>query len=231
MSKIARVAMVAAAGTIAALSAEAAPLPGFQLAAESPHFTFYSRGQKVDAQKSEACLGRIEALLGETVTGKTEYYRYRSAAELESTTGTFAVGLTFPEIGQIHSTEAYHPHEIVHVVAAKLGNPGVFFQEGLAVALGNDGKWSGKSVDALARPVAKKVGVADLMEGFASLEADVAYPVAGSFVGALIKSHGLPKVAAFFRACGPKGRNVKQAFQATFGQSLEVAGALWAASL
>ncbi|PYQ11887.1 MAG: hypothetical protein DMF80_20365 [Acidobacteria bacterium] len=221
-----------AGGLLAAMNLQAAPLPGFVLSAQTEHFSFYSRDhQKVDAQKTERYLAQIEQLLGQQVPGRAEYYRYATAQELAAGTGTYAAGLTFARSGQIHSTQEFHAHEIVHLVAGQMGNPGVFFQEGLAVAIGNEAKWQGKGVDQLARGAARSMPVSKFVARFDSLDSDTAYAVAGSFVNRLIKTHGIAKVAQFFRACGPSGTDVPAAFARTFGQSLDEAGAAWAASL
>ena len=221
-----------AAGLVAAANLQAAPLPGFVLTAQTQHFSFYSRdNQNVDSQKTERYLAQVERLLGQQVAGRAEYYRYGSAQELAAGTGTYAAGLTLAHSGQIHSTQAFHAHEIVHLVAGQMGNPGVFFQEGLAVAIGNEAKWQGKDVDGLARKVAARAKLSAYVARFDSLDADTAYAVAGSFVNRLIKTHGIAKVADFFRACGPNGGNPSAAFARTFGQSLDEAGAAWAASL
>ena len=221
-----------AAGLLAAANLQAAPLPGFVLTAQTQHFSFYSRdNQKVDSQKTERYLEQVEQLLGQQVEGRAEYYRYATAQELAAGTGTYAAGLTLAHSGQIHSTQAFHAHEIVHLVAGQMGNPGVFFQEGLAVAIGNEAKWQGKDVDSLARKVAAGAKVSSFVARFDSLDPDTAYAVAGSFVNRLIKAHGIAKVAEFFRACGPTGTNAASAFARTFGQSLDEAGAAWAASL
>jgi hypothetical protein len=232
VSKVTRTMTTLAAGLVAAANLQAAPLPGFVLTAQTQHFSFYSRdNQKVDSQKTERYLAQVEQLLGQQVEGRAEYYRYASAQELAAGTGTYAAGLTLAHSSQIHSTQAFHAHEIVHLVAGQMGNPGVFFQEGLAVAIGNEAKWQGKDVDSLARKVAGGVKLGALVARFDSLDADTAYAVAGSFVNRLIKTHGVAKVAEFFRACGPSGGNPSAAFARTFGQSLDEAGAAWAASL
>jgi hypothetical protein len=221
-----------AVAVLTALNLEAAPLPGFVLTAQTQHFSFYSRdNQKVDAQKSEKYLTQVEQQLGQQVAGRAEYYRYATAQELAAGTGTYAAGLTLAHSGQIHSTQAFHAHEIVHLVAGQMGNPGVFFQEGLAVALGNEAKWRGKDVDSLARKTAASARVSTLVARFESLDADTAYAVAGSFVSHLIKAHGLAKVAEFFRACPASGANASVAFARTFGQSLDEAGAAWTGNL
>jgi hypothetical protein len=230
MSAIGRTAAVVAVGTVMAMPLSAAPLPGFVLKAQTEHFSFYTRdGAKVDAAKSERYLTQVERMLGQQVSGKAEYYRYGNAQEVAAGTGTYAEGVTFAHAGQIHSTQEFHAHEIVHLVAGQMGKPGAFFQEGLAVALGNEGRWLGKDVHKTAAAQARTTKVSALIARFGALDANVAYPVAGSFVASLIKTHGIDKVAAFFRAC--TGSNTAEAFTSTFGQTLDEAGATWVASL
>ena len=64
---------------------------------------------------------------------------------------------------------------------------------------------------------------------FDALDPAVAYPLAGSFVGHLVRTYGVPRVAAFFRASGYSGVPRAAAFQETFGVSLDEAGVSWAA--
>ncbi len=232
MSKKASTAtVVAVAVLLGGRSVSAASLPGFALKAQTEHFAFFSRDNaKVDAEKAERYLGEVQNLLGHQFTGKAEYYRYQSPEELAAGTGLYAMGVTFPRTRQIHSTESFHPHEIVHLVAGQLGNPGSFFQEGLAVAVGNQGKWQGKDVHKLAKGLAKGASVSSLVASFDRLDTDTGYALAGSFMGTLIKAHGAAKVADFFRSCQGK-TSPAQAFSQTFGQTLDEAGASWLASL
>jgi len=213
---------------LAAAAAQAAPLPGFVLAAQTPHFSFYSRGGKVDAQKVEQRVVALERLFGARVAKHAEYYRYGTAQEVAAGTGYYGVGVTFPAAAEVHSTEPCHDHELVHLVAGQLGDPGAFFQEGLAVAVGNRGRWHGRSVDSLAKGAA--VAVPALVAGFDGVDPNVGYAVAGSFVGYLVRVHGMGQVTAFFRAC-PQGTDVAAAFAQTFGESLDTAGAQWRKSL
>ena len=231
MSKKARTVAMAVAAVLAGVSLQAAPLPGFALKAQTEHFSFYSRDNaKVEADKAEKFLGEVQNLLGSRFSGKAEYYRYQNPQELAAGTGTYAAGITYPRSGQIHSTESFHAHEIVHLVAGQLGNPGTFFQEGLAVAIGNQAKWQGKDVHKLAKGLAKGVTVSTLVASFERMDTDTSYALAGSFVASLIKIHGVAKVADFFRACSSK-TPTSQAFAATFGQTMDEAGASWLATL
>lgn len=216
-------------GSAFAPFASAAPLPGFVLAAQSTHFSFYSRGEKVEAAKVERSVDRIEKALGQKMSGHAEYYRYGSPQELQAGTGHYAAGVTFAQAGQVHSTEAVHEHELVHLIAGQLGNPGTFFQEGLAVALGNEGRWHGEKVDKIARQ--NPMSLPRLIAQFESADPNISYPVAGSFVGFLVKTYGAPQVASFFKACGENGAARDTAFAKTFGTTTAQAAQAWQASL
>ncbi|HEX6739945.1 MAG TPA: hypothetical protein VF310_16825, partial [Vicinamibacteria bacterium] len=103
------------------------------------------------------------------------------------------------------------------------------FREGLAVALGDQGKWQGKSVDRLAKDYAKGVTLRALVLGFAAVDAQRAYPLAGSFVAHLIKKYGVQKVKDLFAS--RQGGDETAKFASVFGQSLEQAEADWRRSL
>jgi hypothetical protein len=216
---------------LGATLASASPLSGFALQAKTSNFAFFSRSAaQVDVRRPEAQLARVEAALGQRLSAPVDYYIYERPEDIAATTGRYAGGLTFPELGQIHSTSASQDHEIVHVVAFQLGNPGPFFQEGLAVALGDHGKWQGQSVDRVAAKIAPGTTLETLIAHFDNAAPKSGYAVAGSFVSFLIKTHGLPQVSHFFRACQGE-RTTSAAFLAIFGETLEVAGGKWARSL
>src|SRR5574341_598730 len=182
MSKIARTIGAAVVSLASVATVQAGPLSGFRLKAQTEHFAFYTRGnEKVDAQKSEKFLARIQQMLGHAVRGRAEYYRYSRPEDIAAGTGTYAAGLTFAQAGQIHSTLDFHAHEIVHLVAGQMGNPGSFFQEGLAVALGNGAKWNGQDVHKAARSLARSATIAQLVAGFDRMDPQVSYAAAGSF--------------------------------------------------
>jgi hypothetical protein len=214
---------------LAAVAAQAAPLPGFVLAGQTAHFSFYSRGEKVDAQRVEKRAAELTQLLGQPLTGRANYYRYANPQEVAAGTGHYADGVTFPSTSEIHSTEPCHDHELVHLVAGHMGgDPGAFFQEGLAVAIGNRGQWQGKSADRLAK--ASAGSLAGMVTGFDRFEPNAAYAVAGSFVGYLVRTHGIEQVTAFFRASRP-GVDPAAAFAQAFGGTIETVGAQWRATL
>jgi hypothetical protein len=211
----------------------AAPLPGFELVSQSEHFAFYSRrGRKTEAKASERFLLTTAKLMGqEPGRQQAAYYLHESADELGAATGVVTTGLTDLTSGDIHSTRSYHPHEIVHRLAAELGDPGRFFHEGLAVALGDEGKQGGQSVDTLARKAMAGLKLRSVVDQFAKVDAGAAYPVAGSFVGYLVRRHGAATVAQFFRGCEPKASVRDRRFEMVFGVSLDDAGAAWLSEL
>ena len=212
---------------LAASAGFSAPLPGFVLAGQTAHFSFYSRGEKVDTAKVEKRVGELEKLFGQSLTGQASYYRYSTAQEVAAGTGYYAAGVTLPS-NEIHSTEPCHDHELVHLVANRLGRPGAFFEEGLAVAVGNKGEWQGRSADKVAKGSAATV--AQMVAGFDRYEPAAAYAVAGSFVGYLVRTHGVEQVTKFFRSC-TKGVDTTAAFAATFGGTLDAVSAEWRKSL
>ena len=224
-----RNAVVAAAVLVSAASVEAATLPGFVLTASTDRVQYYSRGAaRPDVAKIEGFVTHLESQLGTTNAPASRYYLYATEQELAAGTGNSAAGVTFPAQHEVHSTLAFHRHELVHLVASRLGNPGVFFQEGLAVALGDEGRWRGKAVNALAKKHAVKGSMAALVGGFSTLDPEVAYPMAGSFVAWLIQTKGLDHVKLFFNL---SANGSAAAFDEAFGMSLDGAGAAWQATL
>jgi hypothetical protein len=232
MSKIASITQAtAAAALILSASLEAAPLPGFALAAQTSRLSFYSRGgAKVEADKAERFVSTLEQTLGTSFNGRAEYYRYDTPEQLEVATGSYAQGITYSGRKEVHSVQAFHAHELVHLVAGQMGDPGSFFQEGLAVALGNEGRWNGTDVEKLAKKLVKPAAIRTIVDRFDALDAQQAYPVAGAFVKSLIKTYGVEKVADFFRSC-PKPQSRDAAFQQTFGVTLAQATTEWAERL
>jgi hypothetical protein len=205
--------------------AEASPPP--VLAAQSTHFVFYSRGAPVDVEAVERSLHEVERLLGTHVGARAEYYRYRTPQELAAFAGFYAAGVTYPGRRQIHSTRASHLHEMVHLVAAQLGDPGAFFQEGLAVALSDAGAGRRRHARRLqARAAARGLTLSALVAAFETLDPSFASAAAGSFVSFLIRSCSLPRVVAFFRESG-RERDPAAAFRAAFGVGLDEAGEAW----
>jgi hypothetical protein len=217
---------VVATGTAAA-NLSAAPLPGFALSGETAHVAVYARpGQKADAAGVGKQLARIAHNLGVVDIQRADYYHYDEAADLMAVTGRYAGGVTYPARHQVHSTKESRDHELVHLVAFQLGSPGAFFQEGLAVVLGDRGRYQGRSVDGIAKPWARRASLPALIAAFDAEQPGQGYAIAGSFMKWLVERHSLPKVTEFFRAS--QGQSPANAFHSVFGLSLAEAGAQWA---
>jgi hypothetical protein len=208
--------------------ASAAPLPGFVLAGQTAHFSFFSRGERIETAKVERRVSELEKIFGAPLARHANYYRYASAQEVAAGTGFYASGVTFAQTAEVHSSEAFHDHELVHLVAGQLGAPGAFFEEGLAVAVGDRGQVNGHSADKAARPYAGRI--LQIAAGFDGTEPAVGYAVAGSFVGYLVRTHGMASVTAFFRACGP-GVDPAAAFADAFGGTMQALTAQWRGTL
>ena len=215
----------------AGASLEAAPVEGFALMAESDHFTHFAREKaKTDVGRREQQVVRLEKLLDVKLGRRVEYYSYVRPEEIQAVTGHYVAGYFYPSLGQVHATPDAEAHEIVHLVAHELGDPGPFFQEGLAVTLGNRGRMGGWPIDRVARTLLHRLSPEALEARFGSLQSSwEAVAAAGSFVTWLNGRYGVSRVSAFFRACAQTGRPV--AFEATFGLPLGQALRGWAGSL
>jgi hypothetical protein len=209
---------------------EAGPLPGFTLAGQTERILVYSRpDQGVDAARLERSLSRVERLLGQRFAGRLVYYHHSQREEVASATGRDADGVTFADLPEVHAVEKVTDHELVHAVAWQLGNPGSFFQEGLAVTIGDRGRWWGRDVNKAARKVAGKTPLSALVARFDPAEPGEGYYVAGSFVSWLVERYGIERVGEFFRSCD--GANTGAAFARVFGLTLDEAGVSWRATL
>jgi hypothetical protein len=217
-------------GTLAVVvpSMAAAELPRPLVAtAQSTHFVFYTRGAPVDVDEVERSLRQVEGLLGTRIRARAEYYRYRTPQELAVFAGHYAAGVTYGSLRQIHSTRASHLHEVVHLVAAQLGDPGPFFQEGLAVALSDARAGRRREARRLHREaMSRRLTLGRMVARFDALDPAFASAAAGSFVAFLVETFSLPRVVAFFRACAGE-RGAEAAFRATFGLGLDAAGEAW----
>ena len=168
-----------ATAAILASTLEAAPIPGFHVVGQSEHFLFYSRqSRKIDTRANESFLMKTAQLMDQGPGTQTAYYLHDYADDIAAVTGVYSSGMTELTTGDIHSTRTFHPHEIVHRIAAALGDPGTFFHEGLAVSLGDKGMQEGVAVDALAKVAIRTFKLRQATDDFAHLDPHVAYPMA-----------------------------------------------------
>lgn len=226
--------MVTVLASLVPSRSEALTPPGMALTSQSARFRFYAReNRQVDLRPHERALDKVQIALGYELAGPITYYKYDYQEEVASATGHYANGVTYAQSRQIHSVERCHRHEIVHVVASQMGNPGRFIQEGLAVALGDEGKWRGKSASRVAKGLFREKRVpllGQLVARFENADADVAYPVAGAFTAWLINTEGMAKLRTLFQSCR-RAEDLDGAFARTYGETFAEAGQRWQASL
>lgn len=187
---------------------------------------------EVDVKRTEAYLERLEALLASPPAPALEYWRQPSASVIASMYQIEASGVTDLSRGRIDSVRAFHPHELVHAVAGRLGRPPVLFAEGLAVALTSRGRWNGRALDDIARESVGRRRLLDRpLEDFALDTPADDYAVAGSFVAFLLNRFGIGPMRSFLRGCGTHGRFFTQAFADAYGRSVADAEFEWERAL
>ena len=185
------------------------------------------RRERDAVRRTDEYLARLEVRLGQRLAQPIEYLRHERPEDIAVRVGVYATGLTRIGDDVVHSTLDFHPHELVHAVAGHLGNPGRMFHEGLAVAIGDEGRWGGHGVHEMARAYAQGQSWRSLNTVFDRLHPDVAYPLAGSFVLQLIENEGEQRLISFFRECGSDPVKAPVAFRTVYGYSLEQAVARW----
>jgi hypothetical protein len=214
-----------------ALSARAAdPDPEFRRVAETEHARYFApKGLKVDVGRSETFLVRLFGLFGVAPSERrVDYYRHASIEELKRRIGISAYGVTDLDALRIDSVRDFHPHELVHAVAGRLGRPPLLFTEGLAVALSSEGRWRGKGIDEIARAyVRTNRGIDPLVSDFGSEDPDRDYAVAASFVAFLLDRDGIDAMIAFLRGCGTAPESYETAFRSAYGRGVLVLGVEW----
>ncbi len=202
----------------------------FRRVAETAHARYFApKGLAVDVARNEAYLLRLFELFGVAPSERrVDYYRHASVEELRRLVGVPAYGVTNLDSLRIDSVREFHPHELVHAVAGRLGRPPLLFTEGLAVALSSEGRWRGEDIDVVARAyVSTNRGIDPLLRDFASEAPERDYAVAASFVGFLLDQDGIEPMLAFLRGCGATPERYEAAFRAAYGRGVSVKGVEW----
>lgn len=229
-------ALLLALGSAASVEGRANTTPdvAFRRVAQTARASYFSHtGHGVDVERSEAFLGRLATVFGPAPAGvRVAYYRHPSSAAVREQTGIEALGVTDIEAGRIDSALPFHPHELVHAVAGRLGRAPVLFEEGLAVALTSGGRWGGRDLDGVARAaLASGVRLEMFLDAFAEQDPEVGYPLAGSFVAYLLDTHGIDAFLAFLAEGGAGPTRCEIAFRRAFGRSVANASIGWRAAL
>ena len=219
------------AGSVAV---QAAPVPGPQLVARTSRALYYSFDHaRVDVRKSEDYLARLETLFGRPPgEWQVEIVVHPATAPLRTESGLAARGITDLVARRIDSVQAFHPHELVHAAAGRIGLPPAFFAEGLAVALSSGGQWGGRDVDAVARgAVVGGARLEPLVDHFGEGDPGLEYCLAGSFVAFLLETEGIEPMVAFLEGCGTSPEAFERAFRGTYGMTFARATLAWRARL
>lgn len=207
--------------------------------AQSTIFHF-SRGDAVAVTSQEAYNDWIEAELGITLSGKLQYFKYRSQGHMQRQTGRAANGFAVPEMLEVHSVFPWHSHETAHVYSQIVGRPSDFFNEGLAVALSVDpatGDFSptysgSESVHAWCRrSESQLLALGNLVttDDFRAVPEAVGYQQAGSFVAFLLEDFGARPMLDFFSASSREDSraHIEDSFRVSFGLGLSQAEERW----
>jgi len=210
------------------------PAEVFEPVARTVHAAYYAAGgHRIDVRRSEAYIGQLLSLFGPAPAGwRIEYYRHASSAALRDRVGLEASGVTDLAAGRIDSVRDFHPHELVHAVAGRIGRPPVFFAEGLAVALTSAGRWHGRDLDAVARQaLAASPSLEPFLTHFTEQDPDTAYAVAGSLVAYLLDRFGIEPMVALFSGCGFSPEGYERAFRRAYGRTVASATLDWQRAL
>jgi hypothetical protein len=184
-------------------------------------------------RRTEVFLDRLSCLFGKTPKGwRSQYYRHPSVAELSARVGYPVSGVTDITTGRIDSALDYHPHELVHAVAGRLGRPPAILAEGLAVALSSRGLWGGGEVNQVAaHEITARGSLEPFLTAFGEEDPAIAHAVAGSFVAFLLDQDGIEPMPAFLRGCGAPQQTHEAAFSGAYGSSVARRTAEWMAWL
>jgi hypothetical protein len=215
-------------------SLAAAPAEVWKPVARTAHAAYYAAGgSSIDVRRSEAYIGQLGSLFGPAPAGwRIEYYRHASSNALRDRVGFEALGVTDLATGRIDSIRDFHPHELVHAVAGRIGRPPVFFAEGLAVALAGAGRWRGRDLDAAARQaLAANPSLEPFLTHFTEQDPDTAYAVAGSLTAYLLDRFGIEPMVAFLSGCGSSPQGYESAFRRAYGRTVAGATLDWQRAL
>jgi hypothetical protein len=232
-----------ATGNESAEVAETAPLSEH---VESRHFVFhFATGDNVSAQDVEELEIHYAGFVDDFGLQGPEtihYYKYASHVHKEFHTGMSGDGFADLEARAIHSVHPNSVHELVHVLAASLGDPVSFLREGLAVAypgyysLGYarfgfgtrdlHAVWRGWMGGSNAAPLRELL---DEDAFWSSKSMTVAYVQSGSFVRYLIDTRGVDRFRQLFSlALWPMdATQVEAVFETVYPDAFELVVRQW----
>ena len=230
-------------------------LPPFRVR-ESEHFIFYyfpSSEAEKDLEKivtlRERIFQRLSRDMDVRIPGKAIFFFYPTSELARKVTGHRGDGWTYGRtmVEVYGARRKIDPnHELVHLLASRIGSPPVLFSEGLATShekeFDNAGRYRAE-VEAWCRGFLRQgalLPLSELME-VTSLGEDltrprVAYPQSACFVRYLIEEHGWAKFREAYAELvssddpGVQKGNLDR-FERIYGVSLREAEAAWRGSL
>lgn len=213
------------------------------------HFDFhYAQGDSVDTAWQEAFHQWATRELQVTVTRRIAYYKYMTPAHmlaLHNGPGTVNAWAD-PDRWTLHTIWPADNHETIHLYASLIGGATSLFNEGLAVAFQVDPvrgdltpRWNNRHVHDVAMSLRLQgrlppLGSMLTLDAFRSLDTQVAYPTAGSFVRYLIDAQGGigPIRTLLAQSTHADPASVTRAHvEAAWGRSLDALEAAWLAFL
>lgn len=185
-----------------------------QFKMRSRHFDYYQAladTVKIDTAWQEKYYQWLISKLKVQPTVRLVFYKYIDREHLRKITGKETNGFAEIANNSFHTIWKVDNHECVHaIVTAYVGNPPALFNEGVAVAhqagynqyLTFVPGWNGKNFDTISQTFKKanRLPPVDSLltsRDFWKHDADVVYPVSGSFVNYLIDAYGIEKVKSF----------------------------------
>lgn len=156
------------------------------------------------ARRRAAVVARLEKLLKTRLDHEIAFYFFpdaptKFAYTLHRGDGWAVNGRAILEI--LNDRKQLDPnHELVHIVAAQLGDPPALLNEGLATYLQEQHKWEGYGVNCWCQSFSQHHMLLDIAQllrrdeiGSDESHPAVAYPEAASFVGFLVERYGWPR--------------------------------------
>jgi hypothetical protein len=224
---------------------------------ESEHFIFhFEPGDTVDVERSEAFHNWATEYLGITLSGKIDFYKFRTAEDLAAAQGGTGRSRAFPAECALVTEYSWNNHECMHIYNAQLCDTPTtrLFEEGMAVAHEFDpyndvwvSQWNRRQLD---EPFIYEIEIRlwhqegwlfpmeDLLTsaGFQAVSVESklgAYVQSGMFVSYLIETYGLERMKEIFRSVAyedPKTK-IEREFEGVFGASVQDVEREWMASL
>jgi hypothetical protein len=108
------------------------PPRGFELAAQTPHFLFYSRnGEPIDVHEVERSLWKVQRLLGQELPARPSTTGYGTPQEVAADLGNTRAGVTLGSLRQIHTVRRECPSARDRPPGGRAARrPGPFFTRG-----------------------------------------------------------------------------------------------------